>query len=186
MSNNIEASVIAKPGRNSLKKFCLIGAVTVIAVVCIILIFTRFSISPEEKRAIESCNYLIDHLKDPDSFKLYSDIQLFKTYDYETDELDGDVYMLIDYGAKNGYGGMVRSVAVFDEVGYCGDMDEDNDDVEARLSIERYGHYLLMRVHYSYCKIFGTGKEVEASDKGSYYEIETVSKDRINNALKLD
>lgn len=183
MSENIETSVIAKSGQNSLKKFCLIGAVTAIAVVCIILIFTVFNISPEEKRAIESCNYLIDHLKDPDSFKLYSDIQLFKTYDYETDELDGDVYMLIDYGAKNSYGGMIRSVAVFDEVGYCGDMDEESDDIEARLSGARYGQYLLMKLDYSLCKILGTGKE-SGKSSGNWFEIETISKDKISNALK--
>lgn len=113
-----------------------------------------FSTSPEEKRAIESCNYLIDHLKDPDSFKLYSDIQLFKIYDYKTDELAYDVYMLIDYSGKNSYGAMIRSVAVFDEAGYCGDMDEESDDIKDRLSSDRYGHYLIMQIGYSYCQIF--------------------------------
>lgn len=122
-------------------------------------------------------------MKDPDSFKLYSDIQLFKTYDYETGKLNGDVYMLIDYGGRNSYGGMVRSVAVFDEVGYCGDMDEESDDIEARLSGNRYGHYLIMKLNYYSCKILGTGKEPGKSS-GSWFEIETISKDKINNALK--
>lgn len=176
MSDNIETSVIVKSGRNSLRKFRLIGAVTVIAVVCIILIFTMFSTSPEEKRAIESCNYLLDSLIDPDSFKLYSDIQLLKVHDSKTDELlDLDVYMLIDYGAENDYGDMVRSVAVFDEVGYCGDMDESLVDIRARVSNERYLDFISMFISYDHYETFGTG-----------VEIETISKDKINNALKRD
>ena len=141
------------------------------------------NLSEDEKRAVERCEWLISIMKDPDSFKLYEDIQIFECYERETGECMHS-YMIIDYGGRNGYGGMVRSSALFDGDEYCGDLNEEGGEITDRTSAERYESRLGFELSYFLAELKGLGEDADP-DSDTWYEIREVSMDKINKALKI-
>ena len=101
----------------SSKKTKIVFYIVVIAV--IIFLFSIYNISPDEEIAITNVKDLKSMLKDPDSLKLYEDVLII----WYTDLLEGDYnfYTYINYGAKNSYGAMIKSIAMYEGYSYIGD-----------------------------------------------------------------
>lgn len=107
-------------------------------------------INNDSRLAYENCLTLQAMLKDPDSFKLYSDIEILRIYESGSKEPVGE-YMFIDYGGANSYGAMVRTTAGFIGEVYIADLEDDIEDIPvskradyiivaaAKVSYERYG-----------------------------------------------
>lgn len=160
----------------SKKKGFLIVGIIVVLLLGMILIGGG---SSYKKEAVNNCEYIISRLKDPNSFTLYSDIEIVSCYSYEDDILEHK-YMFIDYGGANSYGGMVRSTAAFDEIGYIGHTDGNIDWSDSRAHDQ-----FTMKAEYLIYKLKGTEKDPEETE-GSYYKVETVDMDKVNKALGLD
>jgi len=114
-----------------IKKVLYIVIIAAIISISLIL-FLLYHLSPYEQIAVTNVNDLRNMLKDPDSFKLYEDVLVI----WYTD-LAGDYcfYTYIDYSAKNSYGAMVRSTAMYKGYSYVGNM-EDIDDLKKDLRIK--------------------------------------------------
>lgn len=166
------------------KKWIACG-IGILVVLVGIIFFQKGTLTNEEKVAVKNCEYIIDCLKNPDSFQLYSDIEILRTIDCETDELNEE-YMFIDYGGTNSYGGVVRSTAAFDQLGYLADL-EDNLDEDDFSSFSRYQSYNDMKVYRASYKFLGTSKESAiALGLPFYMELVTVPQETVEQALGLE
>lgn len=192
-SEQIETSEIPEttyqPPKKAKRKTKLLLLVSMMAVivllVCVAMKLARPNLSENEKRALENCEYLIDHLKNPDSFKLYDEIILLRAVDYETNE--ENEWMFIEYGATNGYGAMVRSTDAFDQQGYLGDINEDEDDFKED-NPDRYLDFLMMKLTLNVALMdqnYGIGYNPEKTS-GTWYEFVTIPVDNIIQKLGID
>lgn len=163
------------------KKGILVGVIAVVFCALGLILALTTGMSKEEKMAAANCEEMKTMLKDPDSFRLY-DIQMFECFSEDKSaELNGP-YMFIEYGARNGYGGMVRSVAVFDEQGFLGLLDWDWEEAEENLPASRYGEFLLMKMDYLGRELLGVGKE-HAVD-GKWWEYRSVPIEKVERKMK--
>lgn len=163
------------------RKGILVGIIAVVLCALGLIFALTTGMSTEEKAAAANCEEMKTMLKDPDSFKLY-DIQMFTCFsDDKSAELDGP-YMFIEYGARNSYGGMVRSVAAFDSQGFLGLRDWDYDEAQENLSASRYKEFLLMKMSYLGCEILGVGKE--SAVDGKWWEYQPVPIEKVERKIK--
>ncbi len=111
----------------SSKKTKIVFYIVVIAVIITtsLFLFSIYNISPDEEIAITNVKDLKSMLKDPDSLKLYEDVLIIWYTDLEGDY---NFYTYINYGAKNSYGAMSKSIAMYEGYSYIGDM-EDIEEV---------------------------------------------------------
>lgn len=111
----------------SSKKTKIVFYIVVIAVIITtsLFLFSIYNISPDEEIAITNVKDLKSMLKDPDSLKLYEDVLIIWYTDLEGDY---NFYTYINYGAKNSYGAMSKSIAMYKGYSYIGDM-EDIEDI---------------------------------------------------------
>lgn len=108
------------------KKVIIIISV-LICLIMIISLVLKNSLNSYEELALSRTEYLIDHMKDPDSFKLQSDI-IYVKLNSEIEEYNNKDVLFIEYSAKNGYGGNVKSVACFFDGKYV-DLDDELEKV---------------------------------------------------------
>lgn len=113
--------------------------------------------------------------------RLYDDILILTQYNSESDAviqyhdgIDG-VWMLIEYGAANRFGGMVKSVAGFDSMGYLCELDGDVRNLTDR----RERATRLVNIYHS-VSVKGYGKE---NGDTYYFELKRVSMDTVNKYL---
>jgi len=121
------------------KRLIRIGAVVLAVVLGCVLISQNVLITANERLAYENCKFLKNALKNPASFMLYDDIMIYPHDD------DYDTLVYISYGGTNSYGGMVKSVAVFEETTYLGDYNDDKSDFD---TLSEYDYFILARLPY--------------------------------------
>lgn len=172
-----------KPKKVS-KKTLIICAISLVIVLIAAFSFMGSRLTDTEESAVNNCQYLIDHLKNPDSFKLYDDIQVLQVYNRDTDSLENE-YMFIKYGGSNSYGAMVKSTCAFDEVGYLADMDDDLEESDFS-SASRYKAYNLMLANRLLYQYSDTSKDSTNSDSSFYMELVTVSQELVEKKLGLN
>lgn len=190
-SEQIETSEIPEttyqPPQKAKRKNKLLLLVSIMAIivllVCVAMKLAHSNLSESETKALENCEYLIDHLKNPDSFKLYNDILLLREFDYETKEKTGE-WMFIEYGATNGYGAMVRSTDAFDQQGYLGDINEDGEDFIEN-NPDRYPDFVIMQMALNIAQMIGSEYDPDKTS-GRWYEFETIPVDNIIQKLGID
>lgn len=93
-----------------------------------------------EQLALKDCGRLKSMLRNPASFTLYDDILVYPDHD------DYGDLVYINYGATNGYGTMVQSIAIFKNgTTYVGDYDDTRDDFSSQ---REYNQLVLARLPY--------------------------------------
>lgn len=109
--------VQGKEGRKKpVKKMVVIAAALVLFLAIFFGVKNGGQLNENDMLAYENCLTLKENLKNPDSFKLYSDIVMLRW----SDNLMGNEcnYMYINYGGTNSYGAVVRNTAIFDGTSY--------------------------------------------------------------------
>lgn len=169
----------------------LIPALALIILLIIIFSATTNSLTPREKYALSKTEYLIEHAKDPDSFKLQSNIVYVKLKVDGNDYYDGKDVYFIEYSARNGFGGNVKSIACFFDGEYI-DLDKDiekvyesdyssNSDYIDALedSLKEYGPVMAMNKYLSEWNLLGSSSD-------SFEESEIISAKKIAKKAKCE
>ncbi len=122
------------------RKNILVGIFAILLIVVIAIMVSGNNMNKYEKLALKDCEALRGMLKNPNSLTLYDDIFI-----YPDNETFGTL-VYISYGATNSYGGMVQSVAIFEEGnGYIGELNPDEDDYSSR---HEYNHAVIAGIPY--------------------------------------
>jgi len=145
-----------------------------------------FHLSNDELIAVENVKDLKSMLKDPDSLKLYEDVLIIWYTDLEGDY---NFYTYINYGAKNSYGAMSRSIAMYEGYIYIGDM-EDIEDTDITNIIkmepeERNEHAKLLKAQIPYLSFIAEGIDNEDISKEGVKEVIRVNKNKIMRRINL-
>lgn len=173
----------------SSKKTKIVFYIVVIAVIITtsLFLFSIYNISPDEEIAITNVKDLKSMLKDPDSLKLYEDVLIIWFTDLEGDY---NFYTYISYGAKNSYGAMSRSIAMYEGYSYIGDM-EDIEDIEdiniAETDLEKIDELLKLlraKIPYYYYIAKGIDNEKDISKEG-VKKVIRVNKNKIMRRINL-
>jgi len=148
--------------------------------------FLLFHLSNDELIAVENVKDLKSMLKDPDSLKLYEDVLIIWYTDLEGDY---NFYTYINYGAKNSYGAMSRSIAMYEGYIYIGDM-EDIEDTDITNIIkmepeERNEHAKLLKAQIPYLSFIAEGIDNEDISKEGVKEVIRVNKNKIMRRINL-
>ncbi|WP_296878434.1 zinc ribbon domain-containing protein [Thomasclavelia sp.] len=110
---------------------------TLCIVFCLFLFWNHFSLSSIEKKIYEGCIELKSCLKNPDSFCLPDNEATVIT-----NKKSGTIYIILQYGGTNSYGGVVTSEAVFENGEYImdyGDYDKTNSKhIEVMSALKTY------------------------------------------------
>lgn len=135
----------------SIKKLIIIFSSILLLSISIILVILFLNSHPnlnnDEKLVYNCAIELRKMLKNPDSFKLYDDTFVLRHYD-EDKNLEC-TYVIITYGATNGYGGIVQSQAIFKNGKYLMNYDDDidEDDIYYDEKSSAYVDLLTYRLH---------------------------------------
>jgi len=165
--------------QNKFKKFIITHKVLSIFIVLVILfcaiglpiIFSN-QLSVEEKMAIKNVQTLKDTLRDPSSLTLNNDIQFLTCKIADSDD-PSYTYYFIDYGAKNGFGGIVRDIAVFKDNEYLGNQSEQ-DNVNVAFAFFDYSRY----------QIYGLNNSSISEFKVRYIDVGIISQDKVMKNIK--
>ena len=166
----------------SSKKTKIVFYKVVIAV--IIFLFSIYNISPDEEIAITNVKDLKSMLKDPDSLKLYEDVLIIWYTDLEGDY---NFYTYINYGAKNSYGAMIKSIAMYEGYSYIGDMEDIEDINIAETDSEKRNERLkLLKAEAPYLCYMAKGIDNEKDiSKEGVKKVIRVNKNKIMRRINL-
>jgi len=170
----------------SSKKTKIVFYIVVIAVIITtsLFLFSIYNISPDERIAITNVKDLKSMLKDPDSLKLYEDVLIIWYTDLEGDY---NFYTYINYGAKNSYGAMSKSTAMYKGYSYIGDMEDIEDINIAETDSEKiYEKLKLLQAEMPYLHYMAIGidNEKDISKKG-VKKVIRVNKNKIMRRINL-
>lgn len=166
----------------SSKKTKIVFYIVVIAV--IIFLFSIYNISPDEEIAITNVKDLKSMLKDPDSLKLYEDVLIIWYTDIKGDY---NFYTYINYGAKNSYGAMIKSIAMYEGYSYIGDMEDTEDINIAETDPEKRNEQLkLLKAKTPYLSYIAKGIQNEKDiSKEGVKKVIRVNKNKIMRRINL-
>lgn len=164
----------------SSKKTKIVFYIVVIAVIITtsLFLFSIYNISPDEEIAITNVKDLKSMLKDPDSLKLYEDVLIIWYTDLEGDY---NFYTYINYGAKNSYGAMIKSIAMYEGYSYIGDMEDIEDINIAETDSEKRNERLkLLKAETPYLSYIAKGIQNEKDiSKEGVKKVIRVNKNKI-------
>ena len=170
----------------SSKKTKIVFYIVVIAVIITtsLFLFSIYNISPDEQIAITNVKDLKSMLKDPDSLKLYEDVLIIWYTDLEGDY---NFYTYINYGAKNSYGAMSRSIAMYEGYSYIGDMEDTEDINIAETDPEKRNEWLkLLKAEAPYLCYMAKGIDNEEDiSKEGVKKVIRVNKNKIMRRINL-
>lgn len=162
--------------KKPVKMIATIAAVVILAVLILVGGKNGEQLNENEMIAYENCLALKEDLKDPDSFKLYSDIVMVKWWD----SLMGDEcnYVFIEYGGTNSYGAMMKSTAIFDGTAYI-----MSDDIRKAANVKQIMAAAVLGQHRTGWKSEKQLKEMDLEYTYEYIDIDT---DKIKAKLGLE
>lgn len=170
----------------SSKKTKIVFYIVVIAVIITtsLFLFSIYNISPDEEIAITNVKDLKSMLKDPDSLKLYEDVLIIWYTDLEGDY---NFYTYINYGAKNSYGAMIKSIAMYEGYSYIGDMEDIEDINIAETDSEKRNERLkLLKAETPYLSYIAKGIQNEKDiSKEGVKKVIRVNKNKIMRRINL-
>lgn len=122
-SQVVNTSDSEKNNSNGKTVFIISGIIAAFVIMAVIGFFLvkNSKLNYEEKIVYDCVTNLKKYLKDPESLQIYDDAVVLIILDANGNF--EDAYTYIDYGAKNGFGGMGRSTAMFVDGLYLGDYD---------------------------------------------------------------
>ena len=123
-SEKSESVAVTQKAKTNKKPIIVVVAIAVVAIlVGLVIAFAGPILNKDEQLAYQNAVAMRKMLRDPDSFKLYDEMFLLKKLND-----DGSLectYTVFEYGGTNGYGGIVRSEAIFKDDTYIMDYDDD-------------------------------------------------------------
>lgn len=170
----------------------IISMVVVIGVIAFFAV-SGFRLNHYEQLALERCQTLRDAIQDPNSFTLY-DILVYPNPDQakedenedvdDGDPLEYDVLFYISYGAANGFGGMIRETAIFQDATFMGNLSERDEYTDPNVIDETGILSAIMGVMSHEDELRAGFPYVNAEESGDWEGFITIDTDKIMKRLE--
>lgn len=162
--------------KRPVKMIAAIAAVVILAIMIAVGVKNGGQLNANDMIAYEDCLALKEDMKDPDSFKLYSDIVMIRWWD----NLIGDecYYVFIDYGGTNSYGAMIKNTAIFDGTLYI-----MTDDISTASNLKQIMAAAVLGQHRTSWK---SEKQLKEMDLEYTYEYVEINTDKVKKKLGLE
>lgn len=156
------ANVIVKKRLNEQAITIIVASIlSIIAVVSFFFLKNKVILNDDEQLAFDNIMSMKAMMKDPDSFKLYDEIEVYRIYND-----DGSLnrrYTIFKYGGTNSYGGIVSNEAIFEDQTFLINYDDELTDADKK-DIDMGIRKAYAKLYFAHMALYGLDDNTEEAD----------------------